>query len=103
MENSVRLDRLPDGLRFPEDLKDRISYDASRQQLVFRGFMSKVTFDRLERLSADLDYQRGIEALFIHSSDHERPDSNNRNVAVMILVVVLAIALCAMLLGWLST
>ena len=64
MDHSVALERLPEGLRFPPELGDRIGYDAERRRLVYRGFMSKVDFDRLCALSDDWSYRRPLEELF---------------------------------------
>jgi hypothetical protein len=64
MDHTVRLDRLPDGLAFPPDLLERVTHDATRKTLSFRGFMSKADFDRLSRLSEDWGYRRSLEELF---------------------------------------
>ncbi len=64
MLRSVKLDRLPENLVFPEKLADRISYDTDSRQLQFRGFMSKTDFDKLVCLHNDIDYQRALERLF---------------------------------------
>ena len=64
MDHFVTMDRLPDGLEFPPDLKDRIWFDAVKRRLVFRGFMSKADFDRLCRLSDNWGYRRPMEDLF---------------------------------------
>ncbi len=64
VDHFVTMDRLPDGLEFPPDLKDRIWFDAVMRRLVFRGFMSKADFDRLCRLSDNWGYRRPLEDLF---------------------------------------
>ena len=64
MIRSVRLERLPAGLKFPEELTNKISFNPDRQQLQFNGFMSKTDFDKLVRLHNDLAYQRALERLF---------------------------------------
>jgi DNA topoisomerase IB len=64
MIRTVRLERIPTGLRFPEELAEKISFDAARQELQFKGFMSKTDFDKLVRLHNDLNYQRSLEKLF---------------------------------------
>ena len=64
MIRSVRLERLPNGLRFPDELTSKISFDAGRQELQYDGFMSKTDFDKLVRLHNDLSYQRALERLF---------------------------------------
>jgi hypothetical protein len=42
------LETLPPGFQFPGELRDRIWYDRAQQRLLFRGFMSKAMFDRLD-------------------------------------------------------
>ena len=64
MVRSVLLKKLPPDLEFPAELQAKISYDDAKRQLSFNGFMSKVEFDCLLRLSNDLDYQRKLEELF---------------------------------------
>jgi DUF1365 family protein len=64
MDHFVPLERLPDGLRFPPELGDRVHYDAEHHRLVYRGFMSKVDFDRLCALSDDWAFRRPLEDLF---------------------------------------
>jgi hypothetical protein len=64
MDHFVTLERLPDGLTFPPDLGDRISYDPATRRLAYRGFMSKAEFDRLCQLSNDWGYRRPLEELF---------------------------------------
>ena len=77
MDRFVRLDRLPDGLAFPHDLRDRVSHDSDRRTLSFRGFMSKADFDRLGRLSEDWSYRRSLEELFrLCSIEPEKPPTN---------------------------
>lgn len=71
MDHFVPLDRLPDGLQFPPDLRDRIQYDAAAHRLIFHGFMSKTDYDRLFLLSEDWPYRRRLEELFRLSTPDE--------------------------------
>ncbi|MFO0909151.1 MAG: hypothetical protein U0794_12515 [Isosphaeraceae bacterium] len=64
MEHFVAMPALPPGLVFPPDLIDRIHHDPGNGRLVYRGFMSKADFDRLNRLSDDWSYRRPLEELF---------------------------------------
>jgi hypothetical protein len=65
---------LPDGLRFPAELGDRVSYHTESRQLRFEGFMSKSDFDKLVCLHNDVAYQRAVEHLFqICTFDDETP------------------------------
>ena len=85
MLHRVKLDRLPDGLSFPEKLADRISYDADSHELLFDGFMSKTDFDKLVRLHNDIGYQRALERLFqISTFEAEPARAGNRPKLVLI-------------------
>ena len=64
MDHFVNLDRLPDGLEFPPDLKDRIQFDPIARKLIFHGYMSKTDFDRLSQLTNDWSFRRSLEELF---------------------------------------
>lgn len=72
MEHFVTLSKLPEGLRFPADLAEKIRYDPERRRLVYRGAMSKAEFDRLCLLSDDWSYRRPLEELFRLSMPDER-------------------------------
>jgi hypothetical protein len=85
MLRRVKLNRLPDGLSFPEKLADRISYDADSRELRFHGFMSKTDFDKLVRLHNDIGYQRALERLFqICTFESEPPAAGNRSKLMLI-------------------
>jgi hypothetical protein len=58
------LDRLPEGVEFPPQLKERIGFDPIAHKLVFHGSMSKTDFDRLCQLSNDWAFRRTLEELF---------------------------------------
>ena len=75
MDHFVKLDRLPEGVEFPAQLKDRIQFDAAAGKLVFRGYMSKTDFDRLCLLSNDWKFRRTLEELFRISVPEEQPRS----------------------------
>lgn len=64
MDHFVALDRLPEGLEFPPDLRDRIQFEPETHRLVYHGFMSKADFDRLSKLSEDWTFLRTLEDLF---------------------------------------
>ena len=51
MDHFVKLSKLPEGVEFPDGLRERIQYDAENRQLVYHGFMDKSQYDRLIRLS----------------------------------------------------
>ena len=73
MDHFVKLDKLPDGYEFPPDLTDRISFDAEKHRLVFRGYMSKAEFDRLCEQTRDWGFRRVLEDLFRMSVPEVEP------------------------------
>ncbi|MBS3772449.1 MAG: hypothetical protein KGY69_19515, partial [Bacteroidales bacterium] len=61
----VDLDGLPfDESNFPEELRDRIYYDANNKKLHFYGLMSGEEKTKLKDLSTEQTYQDAIENLF---------------------------------------
>ncbi len=64
MDHFVILERLPEGLKFPPDLEDRIHIDPATMKLSFRGYMSKTDFDRISQLTRDWSFRRKLEELF---------------------------------------
>ena len=85
MEHFVKMDRLPDGLEFPPELKDRIHFDPIARRLTFRGYMSKTDFDRLGQISSDWSFRRSLEELFRLSIPDEpsRPRGVGRFLAAV--------------------
>ena len=78
MDHFVMLDRLPEGLEFPTNLRDRIWYDPQTKRLFFRGYMSKTHFDHLCELSRDWSFRRKLEELFQICIDAENPQATGR-------------------------
>ncbi len=64
MDHFVILERLPAGLEFPPELRDRIAYDPATKRLSHRGFMSKADFDRLWMSCEDWSFRHRLEDLF---------------------------------------
>jgi hypothetical protein len=85
MDHFVKMDRLPEGLEFPLELKDRIHFDPIARRLIFRGYMSKTDFDRLSQLRTDWNFRRSLEELFRLSIPEEasRPRGVGRFLAAV--------------------
>lgn len=66
-ETSVELEKLPEGVRFPDSLKEMVRYDATKRTLVFKGIMKKEEKDELLKLSPKGLYQKAVERLFQRS------------------------------------
>jgi hypothetical protein len=64
MDHFVMLDKLPEGIEFPHDLRDKIRFDAQSKKLCFQGYMSKTEFDRLCLITKDWGFRRKLEELF---------------------------------------
>ena len=94
MEFFVPLARLPDKLAFPERLREKVAYDAEERRLVYRGFMTKCTYDELSVLSEDPDYHRALEQLFVLTSAAVTPQLS-RKMPVAFAAAVAAIAVTA--------
>ena len=60
---AVPLERLPEGLEFPDGLRDHISYDSERRLLVFRGYMSSADYYFLRACSDDPEYIQALNEL----------------------------------------
>jgi hypothetical protein len=67
-ETSARLDTLPAGLDFPDAFPEPIRYDPARKRLVYRGFMSSVSYRFLHELSAETAYLNALDDIFQDSS-----------------------------------
>ncbi len=67
-ETSIRLERLPPNLQFNDDYPEPIRYDAQRKRLVYRGFMTSVSYTYLRRRSGDPAYLEALDALFQESA-----------------------------------
>lgn len=98
MMRSVFLSALPQSVRFPEDLRERVHFDEKKCQLQFDGFMSKRDFDKLIVLHNDIEYQRALEQLFqicVFTSDRDKPAPASRRHLVYVgaaLAVILLIS-----------
>jgi hypothetical protein len=88
MDHFVKLDKLPDGVEFPPQLKDRIHFDPVAHKLVFHGYMSKTDFDRLCQATTDWAFRRTLEDLFrvCIPEDKTRPKGVRRLLAAFIRV-----------------
>jgi hypothetical protein len=62
------LARLDSKVVFGEDYPEPIRYDADRQALRYRGFMSHASYVKLAALSDDREFQTALERLFVATS-----------------------------------
>src|SRR5947199_8841967 len=102
MEYSVKLASLPENVTVPDRLRDRMRFDAAKQQLTYRGFMTKCTYDELAALDDDADYRRALEQLFVLTSQDIAPRQRSRGLPAMLLVAAAA-ALLAGFFFWAIT
>ena len=63
-EVSARLDRLPNGIPFSDNFPEPIRFDPTRKRLLYRGFMSSVSYRYLHGLSTDPAYVSALDLLF---------------------------------------
>ena len=88
MSRSVKLAQFPDDLSFPDELSDRISYDAQSRQICFEGFMSKSDFDKLLCIHNDVGYQRALEQLFQICTFNDATPSHRSAVPIILAAIV---------------
>ena len=100
MVHYVKLARLPDDLRFPENLQSRIWYDPSAKRLTYDGYMSKATFDRLESLHTDSEYRRALEDLFRVAIPEDPAEHSAAFTKAVAFVLVALLAVGATTLLW---
>jgi hypothetical protein len=81
----ARLDRLPEGVQFPENFPEPIRFDPARKRLIYRGFMSSVSYRFLHGLSTDSAYMAALDVLF-QASAYTLP-RNKRRVLVWLLLL----------------
>src|SRR5262245_57293156 len=99
MEFSVKLAKQPEGLAFPERLRDRMRFDPIQGRLVYKGFMTKCTYDELSALTDDPDYHRALEQLFVLTSEEVSPHPHRRGLpAAIVLGTIGTIALTGLVL-----
>jgi hypothetical protein len=77
-ETSARLNRLPQGLTFPDDFPEPIHFDAASKRLFYRGFMANASYCFLHALSADSGYVAALDQLYQASSYVLKPRSGFR-------------------------
>src|SRR5437763_16832935 len=99
MEYSVKLASLPDDVAVPDRLRDRMRFDAAKQRLTYRGFMTKCTYDELAALDDGADYRRALEELFVLTSREIAPRQRSRRLPA-VLVIAAAAALLAAVVLW---
>ncbi|MCX8011738.1 MAG: hypothetical protein N3A64_01095, partial [Desulfobacterota bacterium] len=68
-EIATDLERLPEGIQFPERLKERLVYYPEEKLLVLKGVINEKEFETLISLSPDKNYQNAIITLFARSRD----------------------------------
>jgi hypothetical protein len=67
-ETSTRLERLPEGMNFPDDFPEPIRFDPARKRLTYRGFMTSLSYRFLHTLSTDGAYIAALDELFEESA-----------------------------------
>ena len=63
----TNLEILPEEIKFPKSLEDKIKYDAGKKRLIFIGTMADKEKCELQRLSSSAQYRKAVEALFVNS------------------------------------
>jgi hypothetical protein len=101
VEYSVKLPQLSSRVVFPERLCERIRHDAACGELIYRGFMTKCTYDELAALDSDPDYRRALEQLFVLTSQEvARPAAKAKSYAAGLVLAIAATLLVAAGAAW---
>src|SRR5262245_47739844 len=85
-ETSVTLDRLPEGLAFPNDFPKPIRYDPSHKVLVYTGLMTSTSYRFLRGLSHDVAYLDALDYLFQQSACAPANDRPARRIRFWLLI-----------------
>ncbi len=64
---SVKMEQLPAGVKFPSELTGRVSYDAGKNLILYKGVMEDEERSKLMNLSEDRDYRAAIDTLYRHA------------------------------------
>ena len=73
-ESTARLESLPAGLKFPDSLATKTSYDEGKKLLVFKGVMTTDEQDELSGLSSESLFQQAVTEIFEKSQLVPVPD-----------------------------
>jgi hypothetical protein len=103
MDYAVKLAKPPSELTFPQRLSERVRYDPDRCELIYRGFMTKCTYDELSGLSDDVDYHRALEKLFVLTSADAMPTPARRFPMAAIAAGTIGAAAIAAGAFWVTT
>ncbi len=82
-ETSKKLEKLPEGIQFPDLLKDKVRYDAEKKLLVFKGVMKEEERKELLNLSPDSSYQEVVKKLFQRSLEDGKDEKNSNGFFVL--------------------
>lgn len=90
MATHAHLDKLPEGMEFPECCRSKIRFDAEHRRLVFQGHMTLYEYQTLVAAHPDANYARAIEWLFRNCDQPPRSGRSHMvwaSVAVVLVVV----------------
>lgn len=76
-ETNIKIGKLPQELKLPNNIEwgGKLWYKPGEKELIFKGEMEQVDYEKLKSLSPDKDYQNKIEQLF---EDTKKCNKNNR-------------------------
>jgi len=100
-EASVHLACLPEGLSLGDDFPEPLRYDADRQLLIYRGFMTSMSCQYLRSLSTDLVFLSALDELNVRTSTiliggpEQRHHPWRRAIVATAIMAVVAAALFA--------
>lgn len=81
-EYDVKLPALPSGVEIPAALQAKLRYDAAKQSLILRDYLTASEKETLLQLSDDKTYRRAIQALYEYNQPNETPQVGEMLVGV---------------------
>ena len=77
-ETRAPLEKMPEGIVFTDEYKDRISYDAAKKELVFKGIMTNEDKKALSEFSKESKYINSLHEIYVNSEYNFRASDNWR-------------------------
>jgi hypothetical protein len=99
VEYTVKLSHLPATVSFSDRVSERLRYDASRGELIYRGFMTKCTYDEISGLSDDPEYHRAIERLFVLTSGEVASERKSLSPGIFVAAAAAVLMVAALIWG----
>lgn len=81
-EYGVKLSALPAGVQIPENLKEKLRYDAATQTLFVKDHLTATEKEELLKLSEDKSYRRAVQGLYEYNQPEETTQVGEMTIGV---------------------